>query len=119
MKLSLTYADDDGAGWIAAEPPYMQRASHAVADDGGVWLVDPVDGEGLADILAPLGEVRGVLQLLDRHPRDCAALASRFGVPHHVTPADGVPGAPARRRSRSSTGPGGARSPSGRRGRAR
>ena len=92
MQLSLTYADDDGAGWIAAEPPYMQRASHAVVDDGGVWLVDPVDGEGLDDILAPLGEVRGVLQLLGRHPRDCAALASRLGVPHHVAPVDGVPG---------------------------
>ncbi len=92
MELSLTYADDDGAGWLAAEPPYMQRASHAVVDDGGVWLVDPVDGEGLDDILAPLGEVRGVLQLLGRHPRDCAALAARLGVPHHVTPTDGVPG---------------------------
>lgn len=86
------YADGTGAGWIAAEPPYMQRASHAVVSDGGVWLIDPVDGEGLEAILAPLGEVRGVVQLLDRHSRDSAALAARFGVPHHVTPADGVPG---------------------------
>ena len=28
-----------------------------------------------------LGEVAGVLQLLDRHPRDCAALAERYQVP--------------------------------------
>ena len=29
-----------------------------------------------------LGEIAGVLQLLDRHNRDCAPLAERFGVPH-------------------------------------
>lgn len=94
MNLSLSYADDTGAGWIAAEPDYMQRAGHALVAGDGVWLVDPVDGDGLDAILAPLGEVRGVLQLLDRHPRDCAALARRFGVQHHVTPADGVEGLP-------------------------
>jgi hypothetical protein len=35
-----------------------------------------------------------VLQLLDRHPRDCAVLAERLGVPHWRLPFDGVPGAP-------------------------
>jgi hypothetical protein len=34
-----------------------------------------------------------VLQLLDRHKRDCAALAARLGVPHHDVPED-VPGSP-------------------------
>jgi hypothetical protein len=37
--------------------------------------------------------VAGVVQLLDRHDRDCAALAERFGVPHHKVP-DEVPGSP-------------------------
>ena len=34
-----------------------------------------------------------MLQLLDRHGRDCAALASRLDVPHHVVP-DAPPGSP-------------------------
>lgn len=94
MHLSLTYAGETGAGWIAPEPGHMQRASHAVVAAGGTWLIDPVDGAGLDGFLEPLPEVRGVVQLLDRHPRDCAALAERFGVPLHRTPAEGVPGLP-------------------------
>ena len=74
----------------------MQRASHALAHEGGVWLVDPVDGDGLHERIAALGEVRGVLQLLDRHPRDGAALAARYGVPRIETPFDGLPGHPVR-----------------------
>ena len=35
-----------------------------------------------------------MIQLLDRHNRDCAAFAGRLGVPHHVVPFQGVPGAP-------------------------
>ena len=94
MDISVTYERDWGLGWIAAEPAFMQRASHALAHEGSVWLVDPVDGEGLEDRLARLGEVRGVLQLLDRHPRDCAVLARRHGVPLVQTPFDRLPGAP-------------------------
>ena len=40
-----------------------------------------------------LGEPAGVIQLLDRHHRDCAALAKRLGVPHLVAP-DELPGGP-------------------------
>ena len=29
-------------GWIAPEPGFMQRASHAVAAQGRVWVLDPV-----------------------------------------------------------------------------
>jgi hypothetical protein len=94
VEISVTYRRDWGVGWIAAEPARMRRASHALADAGGVWLIDPVDGEGLDDRLAGLGEVRGVIQLLDRHPRDCATLAARHGVPLLATPFDRVPGAP-------------------------
>ena len=94
MRVSRTSARDWAISWIAAEPPYMQRGSHALAVDGGVWLVDPVDGEGLDDLIAPLGTVRGVLQLLDRHPRDGAALAARHGVPLLSVPFDRVPDAP-------------------------
>ena len=94
MQITPTPAAPWGASWIAAEPPYMQRGSHALATEGGVWLVDPVDGDGLDELLAPLGAVRGVLQLLDRHSRDCAALAERFGVPHLSVPFAAIDGSP-------------------------
>lgn len=80
--------------WIHPEPEFMQRAGHAVSVDGRVWLIDPPDGDGLVERIAELGEPAGVLQVLDRHPRDCQALATRLRVPLHVTPFDGVPGAP-------------------------
>ncbi len=96
MELSFTYATPWGVGWIAPSPPLMQRASHALAQDGDVWLVDPVDGDGLVERVEALGTVRAVLQLLDRHPRDCAALARRLRVPHLVTPTGGLPDTPFR-----------------------
>jgi hypothetical protein len=72
----------------------MRRASHALADDGDVWLIDPVDGDGLDERLAALGTVRGVIQLFKHHPRDCAALAGRYGVPLRPMPRAPIPGAP-------------------------
>lgn len=82
-------------GWIAAEPAYMQRASHALADAGRVWLVDPVDVDGLDERVEALGAPAGVLRLLDRHGRDCAALAARYGVPLLAPPAAGpIDGSP-------------------------
>ncbi|MEI8105636.1 MAG: hypothetical protein WCH31_07320 [Actinomycetes bacterium] len=90
-----TFCDesDTGFGWISAEPPWMQRASHAIASNGGVWLIDPVDFAGLDDRVRTLGEPRGVIQLLDRHRRDAASVATRLGVPQLVTPQD-VPDSP-------------------------
>lgn len=83
-----------GFGWIAATPGYMQRASHALVDEGRVWLVDPVDVEELDERIRAVGEPVGVIQLLDRHGRDCAALAERYGVPLHRLPFSGVIGSP-------------------------
>ncbi len=79
----LTTVDrfDGGVGWVAAPDEQMQRASHALVADGDVWVVDPVDVEGVDDLLAELGTVRGVVVLLDRHRRDSAALANRHDVP--------------------------------------
>ena len=92
--MTFRFCDDlgaDGVGWIVDEP--MTRASHALAADGRVWLVDALDWpEGIERSLA-LGEPAGVIQLLDRHDRDCAALAERLGVPHVVAP-DELPGSP-------------------------
>ena len=85
---------DGGFGWIAAEPAYVQRASHALGGAGGVWLVDPVDGDALDERVRQLGPPAGVIQLLDRHRRDCSTLAERYAVPLLVTPFEGVPGSP-------------------------
>jgi hypothetical protein len=81
----------EGFSWIVDEP--MTRTSHVLAADGRVWLVDPVDWPDAIDRAHSLGEPAAVLQLLDRHNRDCAALAERLGVPHLVTP-DVVPDSP-------------------------
>jgi hypothetical protein len=82
-----------GLTWVVEEP--MERAFHALVDDGRVWLVDPLDHPSLPEVedVAKLGEPAGVLQLLDRHGRDCAAVAARLGVPHLKVP-DAVPGSP-------------------------
>jgi hypothetical protein len=85
--MELRFCDDfgaDGFGWIVDEA--MERTSHALAADGKVWLVDAVDWPEGVDRALTLGEPAGVIQLLDRHNRDCAAIAARLGVPHLVVP---------------------------------
>ena len=81
-------------GWTPAEPELLRRTSHAVAAGGRVWIVDPLDGEGIDERIRELGEPAGVVQLLDRHERDCRPVAERLGVQLHVTPFGGVAGAP-------------------------
>ncbi len=94
--MDATFLDEPcGFGWVAAEPPWMERTSHALVHAGGVWLVDPVDVEGLDARIAAAGEPRAVLQLLDRHTRDCRALAGRLGVPLLTVP-DVIHGSPFR-----------------------
>ncbi|SDR36684.1 hypothetical protein [Natronobacterium texcoconense] len=75
---------DGGVGWIAHPDERMQRASHALAVDDEVWVIDPVDAEGLDDLLAEFGEVAGVVVLLDRHTRDAATIAARHDVPVYL-----------------------------------
>ena len=85
---------DFGFGWIAPEPRRLLRASHALADGGKVWLLDPVAGDGVEERVRALGEPAGVIQLLDRHSRDSAKIARRLGVPHHEVPFERVEGSP-------------------------
>ena len=90
----IRVCDDRGAAgfsWIVDEP--ATRTSHALAAGGRVWLVDPVRHEPSLARSRELGEPRAVLQLLDRHNRDCAAVAQALGVPHLVVP-DAVPDSP-------------------------
>ena len=77
---SLVDEWEHGFGWMQDEP--MQRTSHALVVDGRVWLIDPVDDPELEERVRALGEPAGVLQLLDRHNRGCAAWAERLDVPH-------------------------------------
>jgi hypothetical protein len=74
---------DGGVGWIAYPEERMQRASHALVDGDDVWVIDPVDADGLDDLLADHGEVAGAVVLLDRHTRDAGAIARRHGVAVH------------------------------------
>lgn len=78
-----------GFGWITPERPQLQLASHALLA-GGVWVIDPLDCEGVEERVRALGEPAGVLQLLDRHDRNCAELARRLGVSHHAVPFERV-----------------------------
>ena len=40
---------DFTVGWIHPDPDWMERAGHAVLSGGGVWVIDPVDGDGVED----------------------------------------------------------------------
>jgi hypothetical protein len=46
-----------------------------------VWLIDPVRWPDALERARSLGEPAGVVQLLDRHNRDCSAIASELDVP--------------------------------------
>jgi hypothetical protein len=72
---------EHGFSWIVADEA-MRRCSHALVLDGGVWVIDPVAWPEAEERVRAFGEPAGVVQLLDRHNRDCAAMAARLGVPH-------------------------------------
>lgn len=75
-----------GVTWV--EQNAMARTAHALLDDQRVWLIDPYEDADALAAAAALGTPAGVLQLLDRHNRDCAAIAGRLGVPHRRLPVD-------------------------------
>jgi hypothetical protein len=93
MARELLSVDESplGLAWVLDEP--MARASCALVADGRVWIIDPVEVDDIVDRAAALGEPAGVLKLLDRHNRDCAAVAERLSVPLLDVP-DVVPGSP-------------------------
>jgi hypothetical protein len=83
------------AGLTWTETGGMMRAAHALADEGRVWLIDPFEDDEAFTAASELGRPAAVLQLLDRHNRDCAAVARRMGVPHLTVPT-AVPDSPLR-----------------------
>lgn len=82
--LSIIDRFEGGFGWLAQPEETMGRASHAVESDGGLWILDPVDAEGLDEALAEYADPAGVVVLLDRHTRDASAVAERHDVPVYV-----------------------------------
>jgi hypothetical protein len=93
-RMTTRFCDDrgeQGFSWIVDEP--MTRTSHALVADGRVWLVDPVRFQPALARARELGEATAVLQLIDRHNRDCKALAEELGAPHVVVPG-AFPGGP-------------------------
>ena len=91
------YRWDGGLSWIAHPTESMQRASHALAvdadglpvtgreaDASAVWVIEPLDFDGLDRALGSMGPVAGVVVLAGLHRRDAAAVASRHGVQVHL-----------------------------------
>lgn len=93
MEARISNEFAQGFTWVVEEQ--MERASHALVDDGRVWLIDPVAWEPALERAAALGEPAGVIQLLDRHNRDGEAIARRLGVPLERLPR-ALPGTPFR-----------------------
>ena len=91
--MRFRYCDETPFGFSWSVEETMTRTSHALMTDERVWLIDPVDWPKAIERACALGEPAAVLQLLDRHSRDCAVVASRLAVPHLVAPA-AVPDSP-------------------------
>ena len=91
---SFEFCDEfeQGFGWIAKER--LGRCSHALKCRGEVWIFDPALWAPAIERIAELGEPAGVVQLLDRHARDCAEVASALGVPHYAVPVQGITASP-------------------------
>ena len=70
--LGLTWVEDSG----------LRRAAHALVHDGRFWLIDPFEDSVALGAASELGRPTAVLQLLDRHGRDCARIAQRLEIDH-------------------------------------
>jgi glyoxylase-like metal-dependent hydrolase (beta-lactamase superfamily II) len=94
-RVTIRFCDEfeGGFGWLV-DDELLERCSHALVADGRVWLVDPVDGEGVVERVRAAGHPAGIIQLLDRHNRDSRALAQRLDVPLHHVPVELIPDAP-------------------------
>lgn len=72
---------DAGFGWLAHADEGGLRASHAIRGDNGVWILDPVDADGIDPLIDELGSVDGVAVCSSWHARDADTVANRFDVP--------------------------------------
>lgn len=74
-----------GFGWTPYPDEFMERSSAAFAQDGRVWLVDPLRAPGVERELEALGRVAGVVLTLAWHDRDAGWYAARYGVPVYLS----------------------------------
>jgi hypothetical protein len=75
-----------GITWV--ETTGMRRAAHALRADGRLWLIDPFEDQVAMSAATELGTPAAVIQLLDRHNRDCGPIAQRLEVPLLRVPAE-------------------------------
>jgi hypothetical protein len=88
--VSSVFREVDGhLEWLEAGE-FIERCAHALVTNGHVWLIDPFVSEGVDERIRAAGKPAGVIQLLDRHNRDCRSIAQRFGIEHHVVPREAV-----------------------------
>lgn len=94
--IEVAHRWDHGCSWKVAGSGMLACRSHVLRDGDRLWLVDPIDGIGLDELLEALGgEVAGVVVLLDRHLRDAVSLARRYRCRLLVPPGRWRPGHPA------------------------
>lgn len=95
-ELEVRHRFDGGLSWGRAGNGLLECRSHALRVGDDVWLIDPIDGAELEEMLAELGgEVVGVIVLLDRHLRDSVAVAARHDARLLVPPGQWRRGHPA------------------------
>jgi len=70
-----------GFAWMARPDEFMERSSTAFAENGRVWLIDPVRSEGVEDEVAALGKVAAIVMSVGWHDRDVDWYAAMYGVP--------------------------------------
>lgn len=92
--MSIAWCDELPWGFGWTESGFLERTAHALLVDRDVWLIDPLEGTRVDERVRELGEPAGVVQLLDRHGRACAAFAERFAVPLQRAHFAGIRGAP-------------------------
>lgn len=83
-EVTVVHRWEHGLTWMGHPDERMRRASHALAVDSDLWLVDPLDADGLDEELASLGTVTGVVVLTNSHGRHADRLAQRYDVTIHV-----------------------------------
>ena len=72
----------EGVGWLAHPHEGGKRASHAVRTDDGIWLLDPLWGPGVEDLVGSLEDgVVGVAVCSCWHARDADRFARAYDVP--------------------------------------
>ena len=83
-EVTVVHRWEKGLTWMAHTEPQMQRASHALVDSDEIWLVDPLDAQGLDEEIDALGTIAGIVVLDRHHGRHADRLAARHDVAIHV-----------------------------------